>query len=326
MWIGARTWEVAIDGVWSIGATVRDARRCERSAHLIRRTWGPWPLLVITAIAAVAGFGGQYLEHTISGHMFSRSIYWPVMLFSIAYALRVRHLIFRSPTDDEFVIGDAQIVFRALALPLLPGIALLIYFDALMRLILDPLAFPPVQDVAHAIQLLMAGLETFTGLAAATAVIVGSMCYSKNWGGVLLDLFVRYIVFKILIAVAMMVIGLLSLGRIISWVAMAITSVALSPTLIARLDAMGEHGLMALAYTALIGGIWLVAESAFDDLRLEGDVDVLDALEKIMEAQDKDTDDDTEGADGDTSDDDGNTPADDRATITIAVTEIPPSS
>lgn len=316
MWIGARTWEVAIDGVWSIGSTVLEASHCDQCASFIRRVWGPRPLLAMTAIAAISGFGGQYLEYSISGHPFAGSIYWPVLLFSFAYAMRTRHVLFRSPIDDPVVMDDALIVFRSLALPLLPGIALLLYFDGLMQVILDPFAIPTIRDALHAVQVLMGGVEKFTGLAAATAVIVGSLCYSKDWTSALFDLFVRFVIFKLIIAFALLLLGLLSLGRIVSWIGMAFASVALSPTAIARIDAIGEHGIMALAYTALIGGIWLVAESSFDTLRLDGEVDVLDALDKLMEEQ-KDEQDEDEG-----EDEAGSRPDDDEA----ASSPVGPSS
>lgn len=296
---------VALRGLSSMGrALVR------RSTHPLGRrftvsAWGPWPWMGVLVAASLAAYGGLWIEAHWLGHRLADRIYWPLVLFAVFAAWRVRAVVNgsvrRVSEEGGGVEGRRERAaegFEGLALPLIYGgvLTLLLALGVLPALEWLGWRLPGLEGLADEAFLhwpestperlawLAQGVEYSLGMAAAMAITVVSLSFRKGWLEAAIDLLVRLFVFGILLNVTLLVLGYIQpFSRLAGFLSAKLLSVELTDLVRMVLDSLGNHGVISILYLGIIGGLWLAAQSSFPRLLEEGDVDLLVTLDRLMD-------------------------------------------
>ena len=262
---------VAFHGLGDLRAAARSPG--DSRDPVLRDAYGQHPWRAIVAIALLAALAGALLARIPSIPM-SQLIHWSVLASAITFAILLRRVVF----SGRVTVDDFDPLFSTLWIACTVTIVVA-GSTGQIRV--------PVHGGRDVDPLLLA-VEVFEAAAIFT-VAVATLCYRKSWPGAALDLVTRLIVFKFMIwlAVLLMVeIGII--GKIVGGIVHAVTGWRMPLEIKEIVDRLSYAGLVLAAYLAVIGGIWTVCKQSFDDLIKDGDVDVLAALQELIDAPKKD--------------------------------------
>jgi hypothetical protein len=123
-------------------------------------------------------------------------------------------------------------------------------------------------------------------VAAALAIAVAALCYSRHWKRALRDLAVRLLVFKITVFVMVLLfveIGIV--GAVLAGLIEALFGVRFLPWLGDFVDQLSYSALMTLIYLAVIGAAWTACRRQFRPLLATGESDVLPEIAGLAHAR-----------------------------------------
>lgn len=252
--------------------------------RIFQRAWGFWPWAGLFAAAVLAGLGGEWIEVRWPDHRLAERVYWPLVLFAMIAAWRVRSVLYdgyAAEIDERGVAEDRLLArFNGLAVPLVAGGIQVLLVAAIVRLRrAEDLSWPETwpEQVLAAVS---AG-DRLLGLAAAMAIGVASLSFRKEWVKAGIDFATRLFVFGILVGVTIMVLeAIRPFGSVSAFVYEFFVADQLPATVRRVIDGTGNAGVTSIIYLGLLGGIWTVAQRNFGKLLDSGDVDLLQALDE----------------------------------------------
>ncbi len=284
---------LAFTGLFDIGSALNRRYRHDTECPVSKSVWGPFPTLVIIAVAVGSGVAGMFLERYIRAFVplpISAS-FGAVLIFSLICAWRIRGYLPDCPDMSEMDTADKRLFFDGLAVPVIPGIPILLAADTLTRMIVhwetSPWRVP--DSFTGMVHVLFQFTEHVLGYGAAVAIIVACFTYSKKQTDAVIDVFSGYIFLKIAITItAFLVIQIAPLSSIVGIVIDSVMENTLPDAMLSLMDQGAYMLLVSLIYLGLIGAVWKVAEENFDELCEKGEFRFLKALEKTVESKDDD--------------------------------------
>ena len=254
---------VARDGLDDLLPAVRQAFNDDPLDDRLSLVYGPRPRLRIVLLA-IAGIAlGIALPNFITAWSFREEINWPAVVVGIIHAALFRRYLFRS--------GQARADdFPWLAASLAPATVLLMLL-AVASAVLGS------EDVG--IGVVLVAITDALGVAAALAIAVAALCFSRDWVRALADLAVRLLVFRIMVWVTVLVmleIGIV--GPVVSGILRGMFNIDVPDWLPELFDQISYAGLMAVVYLAVIGATWTVCRDSFAELLASGHVNVVEAV------------------------------------------------
>ena len=282
---------VAFHGLGDLRSAATESGEARNS--VLRTAFGPRPYLAIVGIALLAGLLGALVDRVFFGgpsinvpSVTGLTIQWTVLFGAVTFAILLRRVVFQKPPPAN---RDFDFLFSSLWI----ACAVIVTVAGVTGQIRVPL------DAAHDVDPLLLVVEILEAAAIFT-VAVAALCYRKQWFGAAFDVVVRLIVFKFMIwlAVLLMVeIGIV--GKIVGGIAHAVTGWRMPADIKEIIDRLSYAGLVSAAYLAIIGGTWTVCKQTFGDLVKTGDVDILAALQELINAKEDKAKEDKEKSDED---------------------------
>ena len=277
---------LALTGLRTMAKAVLAFGREAAAYRVFRRAWGFWPWVGLSVAAALAGFGGEWIEWRWPDHRFADRVYWPLLLFATIAAWRVRAALHDSEIDDLDIAEDRlEARFNGLAVPLVAGGIQALLAATIFRIFRTggfswPEAWP--EQVLAAV----AAGDRLLGLTAAMAIGVASLSFRKEWLNAVIDFAVRLFVFGILVGVTVMVLEIIRpFSSVSSFVYEQFVAGQLPATVRRVIDGVGNAGVTSTIYLGLLGGVWTVAQRNFGKLLELGDVDLLEALDEQVHGE-----------------------------------------
>ncbi len=278
-----RLHSLATTGLGAMARAVLKFGREPATYRIFQRAWGFWPWAGLFLAVAVAGFGGEWVEVQWPDHRLADRVYWPLVLFAMIAAWRVRAVLHDGHAGEIGEHGVAedrlQARFNGLAVPLVAGGVQVLLVAAVVRLgRTEGLSLPETwpEQVLAAVS---AG-DRLLGLAAAMAIGVASLSFRKEWVNAGIDFAIRLFVFGILVGVTVTVLeAIRPFGSVSAFIYEFFVAGQLPATVRRVIDGAGNAGVTSIIYLGLLGGLWTVAQRNFGMLLDSGDVDLLKALD-----------------------------------------------
>ncbi len=128
--------------------------------------------------------------------------------------------------------------------------------------------------------------DRLLGLAAAMAIGVASLCFRRRWLKAGFDLAIRLFVFGILVGITVQVLEAIRPFSSVSAFVYEILVAGQLPAAVRQvLDGAGNAGVTSIIYLGLLGGVWTVAQRNFGKLLDSGDLDLLEALDELVDSE-----------------------------------------
>lgn len=250
---------------------------------LFEQVWGPKPWVALVGVGIFSGIVGYMLEIILAGAPLSLGIYWPVVVFAVLAAWRIRTVLLgKNHIRDHFDEEDNRIIFQGIALPLIPGAAILL----IVSLITDGLgatAEAPddaVGGVVGGVLAVAEGVESLLALGAVIAIVVATLCFTRRWIRGLWKLMWRVLWFGILLWFTELVILTLAPWTQLTSIAVnTVMAATLPESLGTVLDGLTHLVFVTMIYLGVIGALWMVAELNFPKLLAGEDVNLVERLE-----------------------------------------------
>ena len=268
---------IAIQGFDDMVPAVRKAFNANRDDDRLDRVFGPLPRLVILGLLVAALLLGELLGQTGALNPLAEHIHVPAFLLAVVYALLFRRYLFRS--------GEARPDdFPWLTASLLPPVLLMVLMDFLDRCMnggADPLPGAPQWT---ALATTLDSLASSLSVAAAVAIAVAALCYSRNWGRALTALFRQLILFKVTVFVmVLLLVDIGIVGPILTGMLDGLLGLELPRWLGDLADRITHALLMGTLYLFIIGATWMAARRSFGELLSEGQADILQAVKQLAD-------------------------------------------
>ena len=268
---------IAIQGFDDMIPAVRTAFNASRDDDRLDRVFGPCPRLAILGLLAAALLLGKLLGQTSALATAAEHIHFPAFLLAVVYALLFRRYLFRS--------GEARPDnFPWLTASLLPPVLLMVLMDFLDRCMnggADPLPGAPQWT---ALATTLDSLASSLSVAAAVAIAVAALCYSRNWGRALTALFRQLILFKVTVFVmVLLLVDIGIVGPILTGMLDGLLGLELPRWLGDLADRITHALLMGTLYLFIIGATWMAARRSFGELLSEGQADILQAVKQLAD-------------------------------------------
>ncbi len=284
-----RLHSLAVSGLRAMAKGARELGREPASHRIFRAAWGLWPWAGLLAAATLAGLGGEWIEGRWPDHRFADRVYWPLVLFAVIAAWRVRAVLHEGYAGEIETQGAAEDTLRArfngLAVPLIAGGFQVLLVASIVRTwrargLSWPETWP--EQVLAAVS---AG-DRLLGLAAAMAIGVASLCFRRRWLKAGFDLAIRLFVFGILVGITVQVLEAIRPFSSVSAFVYEFLVAGQLPAAVRRvLDGAGNAGVTSIIYLGLLGGVWTVAQRNFGKLLDSGDLDLLEALDELVDSE-----------------------------------------
>ncbi len=284
-----RLHSLAASGLWAMAKAVLEFGREPATLRIFRRAWGFWPWTGLLAAAIFAGLGGEWIQERAPDRVFGNPVYWPLVLFALIAAWRVRAVLHGGDASEiagHGVAGDPlRARFHGLAVPLIfGGLQVLLVTSAVRTWRAERFSWP--ETWPEQVLLAVSAGEGLLGLAAAMAIGVASLSYRKQWLRAAIDFAVRLFVFGILVGVTVKVLEAIRPFSSVSAFLFEMFVADQLPASVRRvLDGVGNAGVTSIIYLGLIGGVWTVARRNFGKLLDSGDVDLLAALSEQVHGE-----------------------------------------
>lgn len=268
---------IAIRGFDDMVPAVRRAFNANRDDDRLDRVFGPYPRLAILSLLATALGVGELLGRTDALTNLAEYVHFPAFLLAVAYALLFRRYLFQS--------GEARVDdFPWLIASLLPPVLVMVVLDFLGRCLdggADPLPGAPLWT---AIATTLDSLASSLSVAAAVAIAVAALCYSRHWGRALAALTRQLILFKVTVFVMVLLLVEIGIvGPILTGMLQGMFGLHLPPWLGDLADRATHAVLMGTLYLFIIGATWTAARRAFGQLLADGQADVLAAVRELAD-------------------------------------------
>jgi len=276
--------KLAVEGLGDIRHAAKEIPNNPYGAILFEQVWGPKPWIALVGVGILSGIVGAMLEMALTNSVFSLGIHWPVVVFSVIAAWRIRTVLFgknhiREYLDDE----DNDLTFQALALPLIPG-ALVLLLISLIGEGLFPSAeplFTRPDGVVSAILLVGNVFEHTLGLGAVIGIVVATLCYSRRWIRGLWKLMWRVLWFSIVLWFTELVLLTLAPWTRLTSIAVNTVMAATFPEALGTLlDGLTHLVFVSMIYLGVIGALWIVAERNFPKLLAGEDINLVKAMDE----------------------------------------------
>lgn len=264
---------IARQGLSDLLPAVRQAFNDDPTDDRLDQVYGPWPRRTIL-IMSISGIGLGWLFAWFSPDFpLKEHINWPAVVVGLLFAAVLRHYLFKTQKAD---VND----FPWLAASLVPATVLLMAVVAV-----SDIAFGGSEAAGDAtpanvlIGTVLLVISDALGVAAALAIAVAALCFSRNWLQALWDLAIRLFVFKLMVWITVLIlleVGVV--GPIISALLDAILGWQVPRWLPELADQLSYAGLLSVAYLAVIGATWTVCRKSFGELLDTGHVNVLSTI------------------------------------------------
>lgn len=268
---------IAIQGFDDMVPAVRRAFNSSRDDDRLDRVFGPYPRLAILGLLAAALLLGGLLGRTDALRTLAEYVHFPAFLLAVAYALLFRRYLFRS--------GEARADdFPWLIASLLPPVFVLVVVDFLDRCInggADPLPEAPLWT---AMATTLDSLASSLSVAAAVAIAVAALCYSRHWGRALAALTRQLILFKVTVFVMVLLLVEIGIvGPILTGLLEGLFGLDLPHWLGDLADRATHAVLMSTLYLFIVGATWTAARRSFGELLADGQADILGAVRSLAD-------------------------------------------
>ena len=278
-------WKAAKPGLQDlVVAPFRSVDR-ERGRAALLALWGEYPRFTLFVLAILSAIAGQVVPGYTTNVPFSGSIHWPVLLFAMVIAWRVRTVISEDGgpfTESEWQSPDEA--FRAIALPVVGASVVMVAADVAIRLLL--LGGGAGDGWIAGLSFGTHFVEQLLCYGAATAVLLAVLTFHKDWFGSLFSLLFMFIIFEIMVGIArMLLITLAPFSSIAAFLVDSFTKWAVPPEMQDLMDLVSHAGFMSLIYIGVIGAVWLMARDGFGELMAGEEVDVLGQLDQLGEEE-----------------------------------------
>lgn len=250
---------------------------------LFEQVWGPRPWVALVGVGLFSSLVGYMLEIILADASVSFGIYWPVVVFAVLAAWRIRTVLLgKNHIRDHFDEDDNRIIFQSIALPLIPGAAVLL----IVSLITDGFgttADAPddaVGGVVGGVLAVAEGVESLLALGAVIAIVVATLCFTRRWIRGLWKLLWRVLWFSILLWFTELVILTLAPWTQLTSIAVnTVVAATLPESLGTILDGLTHLVFVSMIYLGVIGALWMVAELNFPKLLAGEDINLVERLE-----------------------------------------------
>lgn len=276
--------KLASQGLGDIGHAALEVPHNPYAHVLFERVWGPRPWIALIGVGLLSGIIGEIIEISIADSFLSLGIHWPVVVFSVIAAWRIRIVLFgknhiRNHLDDD----DNNLTFQAIALPLIPGAAVLLVVSLIGEGIFpsDEPLFERPDGFVSGMLLLASVTEHTLALGAVIAIVVATLCYSHRWIRGLWKLMWRVLWFSILLwFTELIILTLAPWTRLTSIAVNTVMAAAFPEALGTLLDGMTHLVFVSMIYLGVIGALWIVAELNFPKLLAGNDINLVNMLDQ----------------------------------------------
>jgi hypothetical protein len=268
---------IAIAGFDDMVPAVRRAFNANRDDDRLDRVFGPYPRIAILGLLAAALLLGGLFGRIDALTTLAEHVHFPAFLLALAYAILFRRYLFLS--------GEARPDdFPWLTASLLPPVFVLVLLDFLDRCMnggTDPLPGAPLWT---AIATTLDSLASSLSVAAAVAIAVAALCYSRHWGRALAALTRQLIVFKVTVFVMVLLLVEIGIvGPVLTRMLESMFGLDLPRWLGDLADRITHAALMGTLYLFIIGATWTAARRSFGQLLAEGQADILQAVKQLAD-------------------------------------------
>ncbi|MDJ0655732.1 MAG: hypothetical protein QNJ40_16325 [Xanthomonadales bacterium] len=268
---------VAYQGLADLWPSIRQAYNADPDDDSMDRVYGPNPRITVPLIGVGCVVVGEWFARWGPGLPFKEFVNWSAVLTGVMFALLIRRYLFagqKARPDD----------FGWLAASVAPALALVILVAPLANIFFGSIQPRPMIEPGVQLGTVLVMLTDALGLAAAMVISLATLCFSRNWPSALIDLAVRLFVFKLMVWItALVLLEIDIVSTLAGAIVESITGWRVPEWLSELADQLSYAAILATAYLAVIGGTWMVCKQSFAELLAKGEVDILKALERLVE-------------------------------------------
>ena len=217
-------------------------------------------------------------------------VHGSVIVFALICAWLIRRVL-RTESSDwaSMDTGNRNDIFHALAIPVVYGGVVLIVSEIVTALIANGSVIqsePVLSSLGiNSGVILLKWIEAVFELAAVTTIAVIAFCYRKKWINALIDLMIWYFIFRIFVEITAIITQVVSpFSSAGGFLLDLLMSETLPETIGNLMDQAGYTVLVLIIDLGVIGAAWLAAKEGFEKLLKEGNVKILDTLDRLMKA------------------------------------------
>lgn len=264
--------QVALSGVRDMRPALRRAFNDNPTDDRLHRVFGPSPRARIVLIIVAAVAVGEWVRLLTGNARFNDNINVSALCIGIIFTVVFRRYIFRS--------GEARADdFPWLAASVIPAVAALVLISVVRQFATG--AVGPIADgpMVTAPASAVVAIARAYGIAAAFALALAALCFSRNWLRALKDLIVQLAVFEFMLWITVLVVVEIGIvGQVLAAVIESIFGIRFPGWLGELSDQLSLTLLLGTVYTAIIGATWMVCRQRFGELLATGEVRVIAAV------------------------------------------------
>lgn len=270
--------KVARAGLSDMVPAVRAAFNRSHEDDKLDQVFGKRPRFRILGLSILCILAGEVFVLSTPNLGPNVFINWSALWVAVVFAVLFRRFFFETKKAEE---SD----FPWLAATLIPAGVALVVISFIRKFTNDSVEFlNDAPEWAGASAILLSAVQSL-GVAAALAISVAALCFSRNWGKAVGDLIGQLIVFKVMVMITIFVIIEISIvGRLLSALCEQFLGISFPQWIGDVADQITLSVLLLIAYLAVIGGVWIACKQSFGTLLEEGDVRIMKTLEDMSSA------------------------------------------
>jgi len=273
--------QVARDGLDDMVPAMRQAFNADTTDDRLDQVYGSSPRARIIGWSLFGVAAGEVLARLLSDLQVNEYIHWPSVAVGLIFAVIIRRYLFAAAGEARDGVQDQDFPWLAASLAAPVG---LLMAESLIAWMLADAAGAPDPGQATVIGAILVAATHALGVAAAMAIAVATLCYSKHWPRALWNLALRLLVFRIMVYVTtliMLEIGIV--GPIVSGILRSLFNWRIPAWLSQLADQVSYAAVMSVIYLAVIGATWVVCRQSFGQLLRNGEVDILKTIEDMAQ-------------------------------------------
>lgn len=239
------------------------------------RVYGANPRLKIVLIALIGIAVGESFARLAANFPLVEHINWPAVITGLVFAIILRRYLFRTKharAED----------FPWLAASLIPVASLLVLASFVGKIYDGDIEFLAEAPAFTRLGGILVAIVDASAVAAALTIASAALCFSRNWFLAVKDLLVQLLVFRIMMAITvLLVIEIGILGPILAAIIDSAFGIRFPEWLSDFVDQLSYVVLLGSIYTAVIGVTWIACRQSFPALLETGHADIIATVKEL---------------------------------------------
>lgn len=243
----------------------------------LSKVFGQRPRLTVLTLSIGCIAAGLAIEALLPEFGFKAIVNWPALVVGGVFALLFRRYLF---SDSHAKEAD----FPWLAASLIPAGFMLVVITAVTLLSDGEVGFVEDAPLWTTIGMPAELLARSSGVAAALAIAVAALSYSRRWLNALLELAVNLALFLLVLAIARFVMIDIGIVDILLSTFFRVVFHITFPSWVGDVaDQISYASLLLAFYFAVIGATWTACRQQFSELLASGEVNVLASIKTLID-------------------------------------------